>query len=301
MLAGTLAFTGSAEAKVTSIAIKSFWDWGQGRYASRDSGSVSLVIAPLTMESVHGNPLIQIHMYRADGRTTDPSKFTKVRTLFRHYLTYDMLHGEERELKLDEVGFYFDLDSMLRDLRGESYSFYVTADDGDGETSPSNVLTLELTPLPSTALSVPVIEEITSPVIGMAVIRLSPMRFLGDGLPAIWFTVHYADGATTNPSDFRTVMIGGSTWNKIDSTLEGIGDVRQIVVAGLKSGETSFFVSVKTEPADGVEAVPSNIMTANVHGARTIDDPLVTVVHIRLPSGVSDASDQWKGMGPRLW
>lgn len=258
----------------------------EGRYASRGKDSVYLTLDSVTMLTAHDNPLIIRRIYMAAGETTDRARFTEVRRIEQRLSGEFEYGGKIFRWDLSKEGSLFGLDTLLRDLPGGYYTFYATADDGQGEGDPANFITLELPPSPSAVLSAPVIEEATSPAIGLAVLRLAPMQFSGSGDPTMFFNVYRADGRTTDPSEFRVLQIGPKPSDAIDTVRGGIGYVREIAVARMKSGEASFYVAVKTEPGAGKEMLTSNIVSVRVEGSRTTDDPIVKLAHIAPPSAV---------------
>lgn len=280
-----------AVAKVKSITIESIGGVGNTPYLTRDLASI--ITKPLVMESLKGNPIVTYRIYTAEGRESDHSKFTLLGTDQRVFAHYEIHAGVLIGWRLDTSKGMVGFGSLLRPIPPGTRSFYVTADDGEGECPPSNIVTAEMMPYADQVLEKPVISDVRSPAAGIVVFRLHPLVYRGLGDPMRYIRVYKSDGTQLDYEKFTPVGNRFGPYSMEDTSSVSDQHVKEVVVIGLKSGETSILAHVQLEWGSWVKGIRSNILTVDVTGTSPNDagmtmymNPIVTSgVYADLPSG----------------
>lgn len=278
------------DAKVASVGLVAVTVKEGTPYTPRDHASVETT--PLTMASLRGNPMVWYKLYLAHGAETDLTKFDSVSMTGTRFSGAEMSGGQVFTWRLDSNGRGAPFFKALRPLPPGTYSAYVTADDGDGPSPPSNILTFELMPWPDEIVAPPAIASAHSPAAGIVVLRISPVDRLRDiGIePSI--SIHRADGRTEDSAAFKGLGSRIAPTRYFEDT-EGFTrtGTLEVIVTGLKSGTTSFVARAQLERGAWARSVSGPVVTIDVAGTSPRDEfPDITFVPLETSSVVESRS-----------
>jgi hypothetical protein len=280
LIAWCVATSRPAGAKVKSVGIDSVDHDDRTPYVKRYLPS--LRTSPLVMQSRKGNPIVTYRLYLAAGEEHDVTRFRLVNSYRLYFLVYEVNNGVPSGWRLDSSHMWIPFDTSLHAVDPGVVSAYVTADDGEGECQPSNIITFELMPNADQVFEPPVISNIRSPAAGVVVFDIQPFVYSGKGAPIRNISVYRSDGTQVDRSLFKGVGSLFGTYAVADSADLNMRYTNQFVIVGLKAGETSFFVRLQLEHAQiertsWSHTIASNILTLNVAGTSTKDERLPAV------------------------